>query len=469
MLPLLRHRFTPRIFFTLLFELFALNLGMVALLYTRSAWWGDAAELSVDVPLFALSATLVIQFGLWSFGLYSRQVVYSGRRVFASLAGAFLFLSVALFPLCWAFSRTGHPVFGVTLKFYMLVLAVFTLVVAVERFAVLKLFQQASYLGNVLVLGTGETTREIIREARKHHGTTLRLVGILGDSPAQIGQLVEGVAIIGTLTQLRDAVRDLQVKTVLLAAPYNHPQLPLDFLVECKLSGINVYDAGVFYETIAQKILLEKLDPFTLLFPAGYSMTRFRSLLKDSLERVLALTLLVILAIPILVAAVLVRLTSPGPAIYTQPRVGKGGRVFTVYKFRTMVEGAETGTGAMWATKGDSRMTWIGKWLRRTRIDELPQLINVLQGNMAFIGPRPERPEFVEELKKKIPFYHHRHFVKPGLTGWAQVSFPYAASIEDSREKLRYDLYYVKNMSIFFDFLILLATARAVARGAGVA
>lgn len=467
MIPLIKHRFTLRIFFTFLFELFAVNAGLLALLYTRSAL-NHVAELNVRIPLFALCSTLVIQFGLWSFGLYSRQIVYSGRRVFTSLLGAFLFLSLTLAPVCYAFSRTGDPTFNVNVKFYTLVLAVFVGVVAIERYLVLQLFRGMSYLGNVLVLGTGECAREIIREARKHHGTNLRLVGILGDASTQVGEQIASVPIIGTLSQVKDAVRDLRVKTILLAAPYNHPLLPLDFLVECKMGGLVVYDAGVFYETISQKILLEKLDPFTLLFPAGYSMTRLRSLLKDLFEKLLSLVLLLIFAVPMSIVVGLVRWTSPGPAIYTQRRVGKGGRIFTVYKFRTMRSDAEKGTGATWSRKGDPRQTWVGKWLRRSRIDELPQLLNILRGDMAFIGPRPERPEFVEELKKKLPFYHHRHFVKPGLTGWAQVSFPYASSLEDSKEKLRYDLYYVKNMSLFFDFLILLATAKAVAKGAGV-
>jgi sugar transferase (PEP-CTERM system associated) len=468
MLPLLKHRLPRRVFFTLLFELVAVNLGLAVLLYARSAWW-DSPQYSPRIPLFALSATLVIQFGLWSFGLYSRQVIYSGRRVFTRLAGAFLFLSVALFPVCYAFSLTGEPVFGVTFRFYLFLLLVFLVVVAVERFAVLKVFQESSYLGNVLVLGTGDSTSEVIREIRRHHGSTLHLVGILGESPDQIGQYVEGVPILGTLGQVRDTVRDLQVKTMILSMRYSQSELPLDFLVECKLSGYSIYDACVFYESVGQKILLEKLDPFTLLFPSGYTMTRFRSFLKNVLERALALLLLALFAIPFLLVYFLVRWTSPGPAIYKQVRVGKQGRTFLLYKFRTMREDAEGATGAQWAQKSDPRTTPVGKWLRRARIDELPQLLNVLRGDMAFVGPRPERPEFVAQLQQTIPYYHYRHFVKPGLTGWAQVSFAYAASMEDSREKLRYDLYYVKNMSIFFDMLILLATARAVAKGAGVA
>jgi sugar transferase (PEP-CTERM system associated) len=469
MFPLLRHRLTPRVLFTLVFELVAISAGLIGLLKLRSVWWDGVVQTSATrVCLFALSTTLVIQFGLWSFGLYSRQVVYSGRRVLASLLGAFCFLTVALFPVCYAFSMTGDPIFVVTLKFYVLLLAVFTLVVACERFLVLRVFAGVSYLGNVLILGTGECTREVIREARKHHGMNMRLAGILAESPDQIGQAIEGVPVIGMISHVKDTVADLQVRSILLSSPYNHPQLPLDYLIECKLSGLTVFDAGVFYETISQKILLEKLDPFTLLFPSGYNMTRFRHLVKAGIEKLLALILLGVLGLPLLFVAFLIRKTSAGPAIFRQIRVGKGGRVFTLYKFRTMCVDAEQNTGAQWARKGDPRQTLVGKWLRRLRIDELPQLVNILKGDMAFIGPRPERPEFIDELKRIIPFYHHRHFVKPGLTGWAQVSFPYAASMEDSKEKLRYDLYYVKNMSILFDMLILLATARAVIRGAGV-
>ncbi len=463
----IKHRFTPRILFTLFFELVAVSAGLVALLYTRSALT-HVSGWNVWIPLFAVCSTLVIQFGLWSFGLYTRQVVYSGEKAFKRVLGAFTFLAVALAPVCYAFSQTGDPIFNVNVKFYTLVLAVFIGIVAVERYLVLRFFKGVPYLGNLLVLGTGDCAREIIREARRHHGTALRLVGILGESQLQVGEQIADVPIIGALSNVKSTISDLRVNTVLLAAPYNHPLLPLDFLLERKMEGLTVYDASVFYETISQKILLEKLDPFTLLFPSGYRMTRLRSTVKDVSERLLALVLLSIFCIPIAVAMVLVRCTSPGPVIYTQQRVGKRGRTFTLYKLRSMRLDAETGTGAIWSRKGDPRQTPVGKWLRRTRVDELPQLFNILKGDMAFIGPRPERPEFAEEFKKKIPFYHHRHFVKPGLTGWAQVSFPYASNLEDSKEKLRYDLYYVKNMSLVFDFLILLTTARAVVRGAGV-
>ena len=466
MLPLLKHRFPPRVLYTLLFELVALNLGLMGLLFVRLAR-SVSPHVSFLIPLFALTGTLVIQFGLWSFGLYSRRVIYSGSRIFRNLAGAFVFLCAALFPLCYLFSLSRDPVFEVTLKFYVLLLAVFVLVVALERYLVLRAFSHSAYLGNLLVLGAGECTRRVIREARKHQGKTLRVVGILAESPDQVGQVIAGVPIIGTLDHLQAVVHEMQVKTILLSLPYDHRELPLDFLVEFKMSGNNVFDAYVFYETVGQKILLEKLDPFAMLFPQGYNMPHMTRLVKDVLEKGLAVVMLCTFAVPMALTWLLIRLTSPGPVIYNQKRVGKGGQVFMLHKFRTMKLNAESGTGAVFCKKGDPRVTRLGKWLRKSRLDELPQLFNVLKGDMAFVGPRPERPEFVEKLRKKLPFYHHRHFVKPGITGWAQVSFPYGASFADSEEKLRYDLYYVKNMSIFFDMIIILSTFRTVIKGTG--
>jgi exopolysaccharide biosynthesis polyprenyl glycosylphosphotransferase len=465
MLPLLRHRLTLRVVFTLCFELVAVNLAFASVLYARQVSW-SATQINPLTPLFGLSATLVSQFGLWSFGLYSRRVVYSGSQVFKRLAWAFLALSVLLFPICYVFSLTGEPIFTVTLKFYVILLGAFVAVVALERFLVLKLFR-GSYLGNVLILGTGDSTERVIEEAKKHHGHTLDLVGILDESPQSVGRYVGGVPVIGTLSHLQQTLRDLRVKTVLVCLRSEDPRLPLDLLIESKLSGLDVYDASVFYETIAQKILLEKVDSFGFMARDGYRVGFLTHWLKGLIERSLAAGLLACFAIPMLAITFAIRWSSPGPAIFKQKRVGRRGRVFTLYKFRTMCKDAEA-SGAAWAAKNDARVTPIGRWLRRTRFDELPQLVNILKGDMAFVGPRPEQPEFVEDLRKRIPYYHYRHFVKPGLTGWAQVSFAYAASLDDSREKLRYDLYYVKHMSLFFDLIISLATLKAVVQGQGV-
>ncbi len=467
MLPLLKHRLTRRVLFTLLFELVALNFVILGVLYARLLWW-NAPELNGKTVLFSLSATLVIQFGLWSFGLYWKQVIYSGRRVFQSLVGACIVLSIALYCLCFLFSLGGDKTFEPTLKFFLLTASLFVLVVGSERLSVLRLFSGDTDFGTVLVVGAGTTTERVIDEARVHHGESFRVAGVVCESGDRVGDVVAGCPVLGVVSQLPELVRAHEVRTVILALPYDHPDLPLDFLLECRMEGLRVCDVTSFYETVSQKILLEKLEPFSVLFPEGYTMTRLRWAAKGITERVLAGALLVGLGIPLAAIWLALRCSSKGSPIYRQQRVGKSGASFTLYKFRTMVVDAEAATGAMFAQTNDPRVTPLGRWLRRTRLDEMPQLINVLKGDMAFVGPRPERPEFVEELKGRIPFYQHRHFVKPGLTGWAQVSFSYGRDLDDSREKLRYDLYYVKNMSLFFDAMITLATLRAVIRGSGV-
>ena len=247
---------------------------------------------------------------------------------------------------------------------------------------------------------------------------------------------------------------------LLSTSPYT-TDIPVEILLRSKLAGAQVFDTADFYENHFRKVLLEKLEAIQLLFCDNLCMTRMRWFLKDSLEKLVAILLLVVTSPLMLLAAATIKLTSSGPVFYVQERVGQDGKIFKLIKFRTMKVDAEK-DGPVWAKKDDPRVTFVGRVLRKARIDELPQVFNLLAGQMAFVGPRPERPEFVSELRQEIPFYDQRHLVKPGITGWAQVSYPYGASVEDAREKLRYDLYYVKNMSLFFDTVILLATVRTV-------
>ncbi|MBD5641995.1 MAG: TIGR03013 family PEP-CTERM/XrtA system glycosyltransferase [Desulfovibrio sp.] len=251
------------------------------------------------------------------------------------------------------------------------------------------------------------------------------------------------------------------------------PDAPLDDeiaheLLEAKLHGVMVVDIRSFYEHIVQRLPLSQINDEWLLQAEGFSLNTRGSLrrLKRALDVIISLSLLTLTAPITLLAALAVRLESPGPVIYRQKRVGLHEREFTVFKFRSMRQDAEK-NGAVWAARNDARVTRIGRFMRKTRIDELPQLWNVLKGDMSFIGPRPERMEFVRQLKKTIPYYGMRHTVKPGLTGWAQVSYPYGASEEDARRKLEYDLYYIKNLSILLDIRILLKTMGVVLFPAG--
>jgi exopolysaccharide biosynthesis polyprenyl glycosylphosphotransferase len=237
--------------------------------------------------------------------------------------------------------------------------------------------------------------------------------------------------------------------------------------MQSKLRGVEILDATTYFEQVKGCLLVENMQPSVFIYTHRFRMTSFMRSYKRIYDLCFSVIGLILSAPLFPVLTVLIKLDSPGPVFYKQLRVGENEVEYFVYKFRTMSQDAEKETGAIWAQKSDPRVTRIGQFLRKTRIDEIPQLINVLKGDMSFIGPRPERMAFVERLKETIPFYSTRHFVKPGVTGWAQVCYPYGASDEDALEKLRYDLYYIKNYSVFLDFKIILDTIRVVTSGFG--
>jgi sugar transferase (PEP-CTERM system associated) len=245
---------------------------------------------------------------------------------------------------------------------------------------------------------------------------------------------------------------------------------PLDELLDCKLNGIEVVDELRFLERESGTLNIRSLSPGWLVFSDGFSFSPLRDLLERGFD-LLASALLLVLSAPLMVLAVVAIKLEEGlraPLIYSQERVGFGGRVFRVHKFRSMRVDAEKDGKAVWAQKNDNRVTRVGQFIRNTRIDELPQIFNVLKGEMSFVGPRPERPQFVEQLAQQIPFYRERHRVKPGITGWAQLCYPYGASMQDAEEKLKYDLYYIKNHSLLFDLYILVRTVEVILLGNGV-
>jgi sugar transferase (PEP-CTERM system associated) len=244
--------------------------------------------------------------------------------------------------------------------------------------------------------------------------------------------------------------------------------MPVRELLDLRLSGIKVEEATALLEKVSGKIEVDELSPSWLIFSEGFRLNPSFLMARRFISVVVSLAglLLVLPLLPLMALAV--KLTSPGPVLYRQKRVGRYGLVFDCYKFRTMRADAEAEAGPTWAGDGDPRITPVGRFLRRARLDEIPQLWNVLRGDMGFVGPRPERPEFVEWLSREIPYYHLRHIIRPGITGWAQVRYQYGASLEESKEKLRYDLYYIKNISLSLDLLVILRSAKIVllARGA---
>ena len=317
----------------------------------------------------------------------------------------------------------------------------------------------------VLVLGVGASAGTL--PELQYSGTRpFAILGFLEDAPDAADRVPTGFELLGKSKDLLSIADDLRPDLVLVALAEMRRALPAEDLLECRLRGINVEEWPTFYEKQTGKILVTNLRPSWLIFSNGFVKTETTRMVKRVMDVGLALIGLG-LSLPVMaLVAAAIKLDSKGPVLFRQQRVGERGRIFVLNKFRSMSVDAER-NGAVWAQAHDPRVTRVGRWLRRSRLDELPQFWNVLVGDMSFVGPRPERPEFVGTLQKQIPFYMARHAVKPGITGWAQVRHHYAASVEDSMEKLQYDLYYIKNLSPLLDLVILMSTLQVVlfARG----
>jgi len=315
----------------------------------------------------------------------------------------------------------------------------------------------------VLIVGTGTEALGVEKALGTLGYPSLSIVGFYPAGPAGEAAAVANDRILPSTLPLSELVRGLGIKEVVVAVREQRGGvLPLTELIECRVSGVPVTDLAGIYERVRGEVPLESLKASWLIYGQGFEQGGLRTFVKRTFDIAVSAALLV-LALPVMiVTALAVRLDSPGPVIYRQERVGRGGRVFTCLKFRSMRADAEQDGVPRWALKSDPRVTRIGSFIRKSRIDELPQLLNVIKGEMSLVGPRPERPEFVNELKRTISYYDLRHSVKPGVTGWAQVRYSYGASVEDARKKLQFDLYYVKNHSLFLDLLILVETVRVV-------
>jgi sugar transferase (PEP-CTERM system associated) len=327
--------------------------------------------------------------------------------------------------------------------------------------------QQEQFVENVLILGTGSAAVGLARELLGHRSEGFRVVGFLSQDPADVGKSLFNPSVVGTYDDLLGTTARFNVHSVVVALDDQRGVLPLAELLTCKLRGVNVAQSADFFETLTGQLPVRNLRPSSIIFSQGFRKPRFFMTTRRVVEFVLAGVGVVLTSPVLLLAAVAIAIESGFPILFRQERVGQHGRRFTLFKLRTMRQDAER-NGAVWAAAGgDPRITRVGNFLRKTRVDEFPQLINVLFGDMSFVGPRPERPMFVEELQAHIPYYGERHSVKPGITGWAQVRNGYTSSIEESEAKLRYDLYYIKNMSFWLDLQILLDTFKVIAFGRG--
>lgn len=316
----------------------------------------------------------------------------------------------------------------------------------------------------LLIVGTGTAAVTLARELFERRSELgVELVGFVDSDASRVGMPLVNPGIIGTVSDIPGLVRGRRVDRVVVSLADARGKLNMDELLAMKLNyGVRFDHLASVYEQYTGKIAVENLRPSWVIFSDGFRKGVTLEATKRLSDLLLALVGLVFAAPLMLFSAIALRVSSPGPIFYSQQRVGKDGVPFTIHKFRSMRVDAEAGTGAVWSRQNDPRVTSVGRFLRRTRLDELPQLWNVLRGDMSFVGPRPERPEFVADLTRKIPFYGQRHVVRPGLTGWAQVRHRYGASVDDAQEKLQYDLFYIKNLSMPFDIYIILETVKTV-------
>ena len=386
--------------------------------------------------------------------LYDLNSVHAKRELFVSVLQGTGAAAIALAAVSMLLPsvRLGSGTFLITL-------GVLVVAMPLWRVAFDGLTSDPRLEERVLIVGTGTLATTVAHEIRTQHDFSYRLVGFIEDPAGAASDA--SASLLGTSADLQRVVETYDIGRIVVGLSDRRGQLPIDELLRAKLAGVRVEDAATTYERMTGKIFVDDLRPSWLIFSDGFQascVTRFAKRLFDLAG---ALVGLVVAAPIMLLTAVAVRLESPGPVLYRQERVGEHGRLFTLYKFRSMRIDAEQGT-PIWAKSHDTRVTRVGRFIRLTRLDELPQFWNVLRGEMSFVGPRPERQFFVQQLAEAIPFYMARHAVRPGVTGWAQVRYRYGASVEDSLEKLRYDLYYIKHLSLVFDLTILVDTIKVM-------
>jgi sugar transferase (PEP-CTERM system associated) len=455
MLRIFRH-YVSGLTFVLLIGDFALILSAFYLIELAALWpgYGPFTARFIEV---CIALTFVLYLG----DLYQPRQALGPRDLVARVlicqaAAGLLLASIGFAVPALRLSRSAF------LQTFILTTPALTL----WRVILFAAWSRQQMTNRVLVLGTGQVGR-LIAGLSETSTRPFRVIGFLDDAPGAADMVPEGHLLLGKIQDLDVLVEETRPDIVVVAQIDRRGCFPTKALLECRLRGVRVEDWPTFYEKATGKILVTAVRPSWLIFADGFVKTPRTEIIKRLFDVSMSL-LGITLSLPLMaLAALAVKLESAGPVFYRQPRLGQNGCVFILNKFRSMRADAEKDSGPVWSTLRDPRITRVGSFLRRTRLDELPQLFNVLVGHMSFIGPRPERPEFVAELQKQIPYYMERLAVKPGITGWAQVRYEYGSTVEDAVEKLQYDLYYIKNLSLFLDLLIVLNTVQVVlfARG----
>ena len=457
-------RFSPRIFWLLLADAAILYCGVIVAMYIRLGISGTAYQLSAKNGWVKIAfATAVCLLILYFYDLYDYIVMTNRRelllRLVQALGIAWILLAITFYFFPPLLLGRGVSVISVPLVLAMLLL---------WRIGIHALTGHPDIGEKILVVGTGQTALDTAEAVWERRDAGYRIVGFVSENGAKPREKLGRSEILGRAADIEKVIRNENIDRVVIAVRERRGAFPSDALLKMSLAGdVSIEECTSFFERITGKVHVDMLRPSWLIFAGRRRDSPVKMALRESVHRILAFAGLV-LSLPIAaITALLIKLDSRGPVFYMQERVGKNGQVFSVIKFRSMKVDAEEEGKPLWAATNDERTTRIGKLIRKLRIDEIPQFWNILRGDMNFVGPRPERPHFVKQLATEIPYFEHRHLVAPGLTGWAQIKYPYGASVSDAIQKLQYDLYYIKNQSLTLDMVIVFETVKTVLFGKG--
>ena len=396
--------------------------------------------------------------------VYDLQITNSyfelGIRLFQALGASSIILACVYF--LFQEMIIGKGIFFITIIISMMLIVIW-------RFLYKFVLTSGLFDQKIIILGSGEMGEQIVNEIIKRRDCGYKVSSVIMESHDGNLSSYQGIPVIykKKYEGLRQTAKEMGIKKIVLDLKEKRGAFPTRELLNCRIDGIDILEGNSFYEMLTGKLIVGQINPGWLIFSDGFKKSFIKSFTKRFIDILFSFIMLVMLLPVILAAAILIKIDSKGPVFFSQSRVGQKRKIYNVFKFRSMIVDAEKQSGPVWAESNDDRITNIGKFIRKWRIDEIPQLWNVLKGDMSFTGPRPERDYFVKKLEDVIPYYSQRFSVKPGVTGWAQVSYGYGASVEDAVEKLNYDLFYIKNMSIFMDLIIVLRTVKTVLFGKG--
>lgn len=431
---------------------------IVALYVAVFLHWPNFENIAVLLTVYlpqAFTFAVVFSLSMFAVGMYDKKNVRHLGTGFSRLVSSFFFGFVALAPIFYI-----YPDLEIWRSAFAISLVIGGAAIMAVRWSFLRIVDIEAFKRRILVLGVGAKAARIEALERDDPTASFLCAGFvpLNDGDSEIGNMHN---IWGNMS-LSELAREQEVEEIVIAIDERRGGMPVDALLACKLAGITVTEYSTFWERESGTVDLDSLHPSWLIFSDGFVGGRLQANFKRSFDIVASIFMLLFTLPLILMTMAAIRLESRGPVFYRQERAGMNGKTFMLLKFRSMRTDAEKDGQPKWAAVDDSRITRVGAFIRKTRIDEIPQVFNVLKGEMSLIGPRPERPYFVEELRRVIPYYVERHRMKPGISGWAQLNYPYGASVEDAKEKFQFDLYYIKNYSLFLDLIVLIQTARVI-------